>query len=152
MNTPTEESMFEITLSQEGAGYLLRIFKIARWLLGIASFASIVYTSLSLLRFIALKKYDTGGTLLSFIQFKLEPCVLAIAGILTFLQVFYYFRFATLCKKSIVAKQTEVFNSSFKWLFRYAALTLFLFTLNVITGVFYIYLLVSTILKASNPA
>lgn len=152
MNTPTGENMFEITLSQEGISYLLRICRIVQWTFLLAL---LLYTSqlvMGSITFIQRKEFDTKGVVERIVQFRIGPLVLIITSAMAIVEISFFFRFFQLCKKAIETKQAELFNHSFKWLFWHTILALILFIINLPFSAYYCYIAIKGLAKAFNPA
>ena len=133
-----ETDLFEITLSQQGAGWLLRLIRLTRWVFIISILFSILLLICSVFRYQITDHYnsDAGGDWLAFTEAKIIPIYMAVSTVLGFIQVYFFYYFSRLCKKSIESQQTDLFNESFKWLFRNSLTALILFVINLIfTGI-----------------
>jgi hypothetical protein len=121
MDNIPENNLFELTLSPQGATWLLRLHKIIRWL-----FMLVIALSVLLLVNVAIKYriYMTykGDTWVFIFQTKIYPIVEILVLIIAFVQNYYFLSFTRISKKSIEAQQGDLFNESFKWLYKVAVI------------------------------
>lgn len=150
MNAPTEEDFFAITLSQNGASYILRGFNLIRWTFVIAMIASVCFLFLHWFRYFEYYiKYEVKGSTALFIQLRIEPITMGVTSLLNILQIIAYFRFVQLCKRGIATRQADMFNNSFKWLIRNAVVACIIVVINLVFAILNIYFEVE---KLVNPS
>jgi hypothetical protein len=152
MNTPTQESMFEITLSQQGAKDLLRVYRLARWIIIVISVVTILYVSLHSLRGINYYRYKGKLDWFYFIEIRIMPFITVLFTLTSFVMNYQYFRFAAICKRGIETGDSEMFNSSIKLLIRNNKIALTICIIEIVLGLFYLYHEIIELIKASNPA
>ena len=140
MNTPTEEEFFTVTLSEHGAGYILRVFSIIRWTFLLAIIASICFLSLHWFRYFEYyAKYEIKDSTALLIQLRIEPIAMGITAALNIVQIITYFRFVQLCKRGIATRQPDMFNKSFKWLVRNAVVSCIIVVIELAFAILNIY-------------
>jgi CDP-diglyceride synthetase len=140
MNTPAQESMFTITLSQQGATDMLRVYRISRWIFAIVSIFCVLFMITAIMRYANFRKYEVNGSMLSFLELRVFPLYWFFCSVLAIFQVYYFFRFTASCKKAIELGQTEVFNDSMKWLIRNVSIGSLLCVLDLISAIYYLYI------------
>lgn len=150
MDAQPNEHFFEITLSQEGSDRIMRLFKTVRWLF----LGSIVLSAAFLvLGYMVLIFRDSIPGEQSFI-FRAETLVngvSTIVGVVLMLgQLYSFFHFTRLCRKSIQLRQSDLFNRSFKWLIRSAMFSIALVIIQFFLALFTIYVVI--ILLNGQPA
>jgi hypothetical protein len=118
MDTIPENNFFEITLSQQGASWLLRIYKITRWFFILGICLSFLYLTSIALRYVFYIRYKSDNNWLSIFHTKVFPCFEAMGVIASFIQIYYYVTFTRTFKNGIEQQQSETFNDSFKWLYK----------------------------------
>jgi len=138
MNQSPETDFFEIKLSSQGAAFLLRLYKATRWLFTLVIILSAFLLIGAVARYFTLQRYYNQRSLKVY-QGIISPVYTVVVTILSLFQVYYYFHFSRTCKKGIEQQQTDLFNSSFKWLFRNTVLACFILVLQIIFFVFDIF-------------
>jgi hypothetical protein len=126
MDTIPENNLFEITLSQEGASWLLRIYKITRWVFILGICLSVLHLTSVVLRYLFYIRYQADNNLLSIFHTKVFPFFEAVGVIVSFIQIYYYVTFSRTCKKGIEGQQADTFNDSFKWLYKHSVIAFIL--------------------------
>jgi len=63
---------------------------------------------------------------------KIYPLIEIVSVILTLLQLYFYFNFTRIGNKSIELQQSDLFNESFKWLFRNSLMAITMLILETI--------------------
>ena len=120
MDAPQNENFFEISLSQEGTERLMRLFKLVKILFAFSIVLSALLLVLAYLRIILYSTTSANEHILLKIEAIVNPTYTILLAILMLAQLYSFFRFTRLCKKSILLRQTHLFNYSFKWLIRSA--------------------------------
>jgi len=138
MNSPATPDVFEISLSQEGASYLLRTFRLVRWVFLFASIASAAYLYLEIARYTAFKEFGSGHGWNNLLVFRVMPWVAVAITLLNITQFATYMIFTRFCYRAIEWRQPDLFNESFKWLLRNTRMALVVMLLNLFSVAFYI--------------
>lgn len=139
MDSIPENNLFEITLSQEGASWLLRIYKITRWVFILGICLSVLYLTSIVLRYSLYMRYDTDNNWSSIFLTKVFPFFEAMGVIVSFIQIYYYVTFSRTCKKGIEGQQADTFNDSFKWLYKHSVIAILLvifYSIMALVGIY----------------
>jgi hypothetical protein len=139
MDNIPENNLFEISLSQQGASWLLRLYKVTRWLFVLGIVLSVLFFINIGLRFRINMRYTTPDNWLSVLQLNLYGLFDTVVVIITFIQIYYYFKFTRTCKMGIEELQPDLFNDSFKWLFKNTVMASVMFVLQLILACFAIF-------------
>jgi len=121
MDNLPENNFFELSLSQQGASWLLRLHKVVRWLIIFFILLSLVVLLEFAIKYRTYLRYK-GDSWLFIIQTRIYPVVEIIVLIIAVIQNYYFLHFTRACKKSIEMQQADLFNESFKWLYKMAVL------------------------------
>jgi hypothetical protein len=149
MNQSPETNFFEIKLSSQGADYLFRLYKGNRWLFILLISLSVLLLGNSVIRYVLFQHYNQPGWL-AFVQAKIIPVYTVILAVINVVMVYYYFHFSRICKKSIEQQQTDLFNSSFKWLLRYTSIACVVLVLQIIFYMFDLFTAYSVLQKITR--
>ena len=134
MNIPTEENIFDITLSQQGATHLLKAYRLNLWVFIMLCVLAVASLTIYLLRYLNYQTYDiTPGTPM-FFEVRVMPFIWMLVTILNILMNCFYFRFVAICKRSIETRQSDLFNSSMKWLVTNTKVGIFLCVIDLSLG------------------
>ena len=136
METPItpnpENNLFEVFLSSEGAGYLSRVYRITRWVFILGIIFSVIQLVNIFTRFSLMSGSSALGSDWMSIISKIYPLIEIVSVILTLLQLYFYFNFTRIGNKSIELQQSDLFNESFKWLFRNSLMAITMLILETI--------------------
>jgi hypothetical protein len=147
MDAQPRENFFEITVSQEGSDRIMRLFKTVKWLFGASIVMSAIIQVVSFVRLsFYLKLYD-GGNFIVKAETVILPIYSFLYTVLLLGQIFSFFHFTRLCKKSILLRQADLFNYSFKWLIRSATFSIIMLVLEFLMSVFTMYALINYLSK-----
>ena len=136
MDNIPENNLFEITLSQEGAGWLLRLYNITRWLF----IMGIVMSFLSVLSMILRHRFYMAYNIPQhWIDLSIRPIFEGVLLTVTIIQLYYFFTFSRTAKKAIEQQQSDLFNESFKWLLRNTILASVMFVMYLVSVGYSIY-------------
>jgi hypothetical protein len=130
MNDLSKQDMFEVTLSQEGAAYLLRLYKLTQWVCVLAIIVSLILLTNSFTLIYKNNRYYAKADW----QTMIYPVYAVLASVITLTQFYCYFRFTLLCKKAIQLQQADLFNYSFKWLLRNTIFACCMGVLEILTS------------------
>jgi len=147
MDAQPNEDFFELTVSQEGSARIIRLYKIVKWIFAATIFLSLVFLTMSYLRYIFFKRYEQDSDYLLQLEGNIYPIYSIIWNILWIVQVYCYFHFTRLCKKAIELRHAELFNASFKWLLRSAVLFLVVLAIEFVVSTFQIYIQIQLLQK-----
>jgi hypothetical protein len=117
MDPAEDKSMFEISLSPEGAGYILRTYRVARIFLVLIIFTSLISLIHGWLEYIKYSNIGTKGNLTLIFQIKVYPFYSTFLTLFVLVQSTIYFYSFRICKRSIESRQSDLFNRSFKWMY-----------------------------------
>jgi len=152
MNTPTEENLFEITLSQQGTIYILRTYRIIRWFSTMVAIIAIMAIISLWLRIDRYQHYDTSKDWMLFVELRIFPVIWSVAIFFSIANAFAYARFTILCKRAIETRQADLFNDSLKWLVRNARIACTLCAINLLSTGFELYAEITLHTKGVQPA
>jgi hypothetical protein len=139
MDAQPNETIFEITVTQEGSVRIMRLYRTVKTLFGISIVMSVIFQAASFYRLLFyLKIYDTGSWI-SRTETIAYPIYTLLYSILLVGQIYCFFHFTRLCRKSIELGNADLFNHSFKWLTRSAAFSLVTFGIELLMAVFSFY-------------
>lgn len=124
MDVQPGENFFEITLSQEGSQRLLSVYKKARWLFAGGIILSAVFLVGGYLGLMMRSKIPGEKYLLFKIETVVNVLYVVLGTVLTVWQLYVFFHFTRLCRKSIQLGQSDLFNYSFRWLVKSAKISI----------------------------
>jgi hypothetical protein len=139
MDNNIPENFFELTLSQQGANWLLRLYKITRWLIIMGIVLFLLGFINIILQYNLYLQYKTPNNWLEIVQTRIYPAFEGVALIITIVQLYYYFTFTRICKEAIEQQQSELFNNAFKWLLRNTLTACVMFVMHFIGTSFVLY-------------
>lgn len=139
MNRSSETDLFEISLTPSGSSYLLRLYTLAK----------LIFTGVIIITLIHIvdlwlqgKMYNRSyGKLdwLSFISLNIYPIYMVLVMAITLVQIYFFLHFARLCNRAIRQQQTELFNTSFRWLYRNTVTACITLLIELIAGGFFLF-------------
>lgn len=139
MDSAEDKSLFDISLSAEGASYVLRTYKLI-WIVFIAILLiSIFTTTRAWLDYFRFSKIETRGNALVVFQFKVYPYFASFLNLLLLIQNCLYLNFYLNCKRSIEIRQPELFNRSFRWLLMSTKIAAIGVVIDLAASIFYLY-------------
>lgn len=147
MDNIPENNLFEISLSQEGASWLLRLYKVTRWLFVLGIILSLLFVLSLILRYRIYMRYNIPHNWITNVEMKILPIFEGVLMVVTIIQIYYFFTFSRTAKKAIEQQQSDLFNESFKWLLRNTLLASVMFVMHLISVAFSIYALSVTLIS-----
>lgn len=139
MDNIPENNLFEITLSREGAGWLLRLYKITRWLLILGIIVSLLLVLSLILRYRIYMRYNIPYNWITNVELNILPIFEGVLMVVTIIQLYYFFTFSRTAQKAIEQQQSDLFNESFKWLLRNTLLATVMIAMHFISVGFAVY-------------
>jgi hypothetical protein len=136
MDAQPNENFFEITVSQEGSDRIMRLFKTVRFLFAFSIVLGIIFIGVGYLRFIFYSRLTYSNNPFFKAESVLLPVYTVLLTVLMFGQLYSFFHFTRLCKKSIQLRQADLFNYSFKWLIRSALFSGCMFIIEILMSFF----------------
>jgi hypothetical protein len=134
MNPSTTEEFFSIQLSPEGSQYLLRLYKLNRWVFGLSALFYVINLSTSL-HFFTTHQVGIEDKFDLVVSLILSPIFWALMNTLWLIHTYLFLRFNSICKKAIQTGQSDLFNQSFKWMYRSLVVALVQLILEIPFGI-----------------
>jgi hypothetical protein len=125
MNPTPAEEFFSIHLSQEGAHYVQRLYKLIRWAFAMALGFNMLLIVHGFMLYNRTAHVEVQGNFSLFLGARVYPVFMVVMSLMSSIQMFFYFHFTRLCKKAIDTAQPDLFNYSFRWLYRNTVITCF---------------------------
>jgi hypothetical protein len=101
MDNIPENNLFEITLSREGVGWLLRLYKVTRWLLILGIIVSLLLILSLILRYRIYMRYNIPYNWITNVDMNILPIFEGVIMIVTIIQLYYFFTFSRTAQKAI---------------------------------------------------
>jgi hypothetical protein len=134
MENMPENNFFQVTLSQQGANWLLRVSRITSWLFVLGSITCLLHLASTFIRYFKFGEFPDDGSWKMIFQIYVVPVFDVFFVVLTFIQLYYFYKFARLCKKGIGLQQADLFNESFQSLLKNTLLAAVMFVLQFVFG------------------
>jgi hypothetical protein len=135
MEPQPAENFFEIKVSPEGLQRISQMFKTVKWMFGFCIVLSVLFLTLTVLRSVLYSKLPETTTL-DKVYMVIYPVYAILVSIGLIGQWGAFFYFTRMCKRSILAHDSERFNYSFKWLQRFAVYSVGLLIVECLMGMF----------------
>jgi hypothetical protein len=139
MDHKPENNFFQINLSQQGANWLLRVCKITSWLFILGCVVSVLsIINISIRYFTLYNAYFFDGSLSSVFQliaFVFDVLIIPV----TFIQIFYFYKFTRRCRQGIELQNADLFNESFQLLLKNSLVAIVIFVLHLVFTCLVIY-------------
>ena len=139
MEPAEDKSLFEISLTSEGASNILRVYKFASIIFFVVLFISFFNNIHAWLRYLKYSDIKTKGNALLIFEIKIYPYFSTIFNILVIIQNSVYYYFYRSWKKSIELREPESFNRSLRWLLLSVKLATAGVIIELAVSLFYIY-------------
>jgi hypothetical protein len=143
MDAQPNEHFFEITLSQEGSDRIMRLFKTVRWLFLGSIVLSAAFLVLGYMILIMRDRLPGEKSTIFRVETVVSLVFTVVGVALMFGQLYSFFHFTRLCRKSIHLGQSDLFNYSFKWLLRSAVFSLSIVIFQFIYLLFSMYVVIN---------
>ena len=131
-----EESIFEIKVTPVGAAALDEVNKLARVLLIICFFLTLLVVGNHMVRILYYNNIDTTGSMLSFIDIKIFPWFSIVVMFMNYYQWTLYVKFTRKCSQSIREQDQHAFNESFRIMRRSMVILVWIVFVDVIAGAY----------------
>lgn len=136
MDNLTEKDLFHISLSQQGANWLLRVCKITVWTFTLATILCLL-TLISIGIRLWLFDQPVEDNWISIVQLVIFPILEVVVVIINFVQILHFYKFTRLCRKGIELQQADLFNESFQSLLKNSLTVIVIAVLQLVsTGLF----------------
>jgi hypothetical protein len=136
MDSSTEKDLFQISLSQQGANWLLRVCKITVWTFTLATILCVLALVSVGIR-LWLFDQPIEDNWISIVQSVIFPILEVVVVIINFIQMLHFYKFTRLCKKGIELQQADLFNESFQSLLKNSLTVIVIGVLQLLsTGLF----------------
>lgn len=136
MDSSTEKDLFQISLSQQGANWLLRVCKITVWTFTLATILCVLgLVSVGIRLWLFDQPIEDNW--ISIVQSVIFPILEVIVVIINFIQLLHFYKFTRLCKKGIELQQADFFNESFQSLLKNSLTVIVIAVIQLLsTGLF----------------
>jgi hypothetical protein len=140
MNQSTENDLLSISLTPFGSIYLLRSYRLAKVIFILAILVTLIFLADGWIQHKINTRNYAGLNLdwVSWFSVNVHLIYSVIMATITMVQIYFFFYFAQQCKAAIRQQQTDLFNASFKWLYRNTVLACILFILQLIFRGFFL--------------
>jgi hypothetical protein len=139
MNQSTENDLFGITLTPYGSTYLLRLYNMAKVVFILAILITMIFLTDAWMQNKIYARNYSNLDWLTFVMLNIYPIYSIVIAVITIVQIYFYFYFTRQCKRAIQQQQTDLFNASFKWLYRNTVCACIMFVLELVAHSFFLY-------------
>lgn len=151
MDQTTQDHLFDVKVNASGKLYLRKFAGIARAIILVGLFISLIHLSSTVLRHLTYKSYDLSGNRELWLEYQLLPYYTAIYCILFYPQMYFYWQTTKYLRKGLECNDEETFNKAFRSLYRYAVFGIATVLLSVLSYGFELYEFIKYYRASTNP-